>query len=100
MTTENDKCPKCRSGKVTGGSFHQSQLCKEREARQKAEAELDHVRDDNEMMQIRHAAVMRHTQGVVDENAKLREILDRLFTDGISCLEIHQIRAEYNQLTK
>ena len=35
-----------------------------------------------------------------DENTRLRELLDRLFTDGISCLEIHQIRAEYNQLTK
>jgi len=73
-----------------------SELCRAPEAKQKAEAELAEIKRDYHQPELCNERIM----GLEAENAKLREILDRLFTDGISCLEIHQIRAEYNQLTK
>ena len=71
-------------------------LTEQLERAQKTEAELAEIKRDYHQPELCNERIM----GVVDENTKLRELLDRLFTDGISCLEIHQIRAEYNQLTK
>ena len=115
MTTEitPEKCPFCGSAKrnalpAPNGAIRygcgywsdaydeQSDLCRALERANKAEAEVAEIKRDYHQPELCNERIM----GVVDENTKLRELLDRLFTDGISCLEIHQIRAEYNQLTK
>jgi hypothetical protein len=40
----------------------------------RVEAELKYLIEKAETLEIRHAALMLHTQTVVDENTKLREI--------------------------
>jgi len=42
------------------------------------EAERDQLKDDLAMAEVRHAAVMMHTQSVVDENTQLRKVADEL----------------------
>ena len=64
------------------------------------EAERDQLKDDLAMAEVRHAAVMMHTQSVVDENTQLRKVCDWFATSVVN-RDLHGDKpaiAHYNSL--